>query len=46
MWFGWIGNLLNWQDLLILALFYAGVGTGITVGFHRLLTHGSFSATA
>ena len=42
MWFGWSGNLLNWQDLLILALFYAGVGTGITVGFHRLLTHGSF----
>jgi len=42
MWFGWIGNLLNWQDLLILALFYAGVGTGITVGFHRLLTHQSF----
>ena len=42
MWFGWIGNLLNWQDLVILALFYAGVGTGITVGFHRLLTHGSF----
>jgi len=42
MWFGWMGNLLNWQDLLILAIFYAGVGTGITVGFHRLLTHGSF----
>src|SRR6201993_3791433 len=42
MWFGWIGNLLNWQDILILALFYAGVGTGITVGFHRLLPHGSF----
>jgi len=42
MWFGWLGNLLNWQDLLILAVFYAGVGTGITVGFHRLLTHKSF----
>ena len=24
MWFGWTGNLLNWQDLLILALFYIG----------------------
>ena len=42
MWFGWVGNLLNWQDLLILAVFYMAVGTGITVGFHRLLTHGSF----
>src|ERR1700735_3716219 len=42
MWFGWTGNILNWQDLLILALFYVGVGTGVTVGFHRLLTHRSF----
>jgi stearoyl-CoA desaturase (Delta-9 desaturase) len=42
MWFGWIGNLLNWQDILILVLFYVAVGTGVTVGFHRLLTHRSF----
>jgi stearoyl-CoA desaturase (delta-9 desaturase) len=42
MWFGWTGNLLQWQDLLILALSYMIVGTGITVGFHRLLTHRSF----
>lgn len=42
MWFGWTGNLLNWQGILILALFYVGVGTGVTVGFHRLLTHRSF----
>ena len=42
MWFGWTGNLLQWQDLLILALSYVIVGTGITVGFHRLLTHRSF----
>jgi stearoyl-CoA desaturase (delta-9 desaturase) len=42
MWFGWMGRLLDWQDLLILAVFYAGVGSGITVGFHRLLTHRSF----
>jgi stearoyl-CoA desaturase (delta-9 desaturase) len=45
MWFGWTGNLLQWQDLLILALFYMGVGTGITVGFHRLLTHRSFKTS-
>jgi len=42
MWLGWMGNLLQWQDLLILALSYMVIGTGITVGFHRLLTHSSF----
>jgi stearoyl-CoA desaturase (Delta-9 desaturase) len=42
MYFGWIGSLLNWQDLLILGASYVVVGTGITVGFHRLLTHRSF----
>jgi stearoyl-CoA desaturase (delta-9 desaturase) len=40
--FGWLGDVLAWQDLLILALFYMVVGSGITVGFHRLLTHRSF----
>ncbi len=45
MWFGWVGNLLQWQDILILALFYMVVGTGITVGFHRLLTHRSFKCS-
>jgi stearoyl-CoA desaturase (delta-9 desaturase) len=42
MWLGWMGNLLQWQDLLILALSYMVIGSGITVGFHRLLTHRSF----
>jgi len=42
MYFGWAGSLLNWRDLLILAATYVAVGTGITVGFHRLLTHRSF----
>jgi len=42
MCFGWVGNLLNWQDVLILAATYIVVGAGITVGFHRLLTHRSF----
>ena len=42
MYFGWMGNLLDWQDLLILAAAYVVVGTGVTVGFHRLLTHRSF----
>jgi stearoyl-CoA desaturase (delta-9 desaturase) len=42
MYFGWTGNLLEWRDLLILALSYMIIGSGITVGFHRLLTHRSF----
>ena len=41
-WFGWTGNALHWQDVVILAVSYMGVGTGITVGYHRLLTHRSF----
>jgi stearoyl-CoA desaturase (Delta-9 desaturase) len=45
MWFGWTGNLLQWQDLLILAVSYVAVGTGVTVGFHRLLTHRSFKCS-
>jgi stearoyl-CoA desaturase (delta-9 desaturase) len=40
--FGWVGNVFDWQDILILALSYMVVGSGITVGFHRLLTHRSF----
>jgi stearoyl-CoA desaturase (Delta-9 desaturase) len=42
MWFGWMGSVLDWQDILILVVSYAVIGTGITVGFHRLLTHRSF----
>jgi stearoyl-CoA desaturase (Delta-9 desaturase) len=42
MWFGWGGKLLDWRDLLVLALCYVLIGTGVTVGFHRLLTHRSF----
>jgi stearoyl-CoA desaturase (delta-9 desaturase) len=42
MYFGWTGNVLDWHDLLILALSYMIIGSGITVGFHRLLTHRSF----
>jgi stearoyl-CoA desaturase (Delta-9 desaturase) len=46
MYFGWMGKLLDWRDLLILAVTYVGVGTGVTVGFHRLLTHRSFKTYA
>ena len=31
-------------DLLLAAGFYVVTGLGVTVGFHRLLTHGSFTA--
>lgn len=44
-WFGWMGNLLGWQDILILMLSYVVIGNGITVGFHRLLTHRSFKTS-
>ena len=45
MWFGWSGNLLVWQDLLVLVVSYVVIGTGVTVGFHRLLTHRSFKTS-
>ncbi|HWW67583.1 MAG TPA: fatty acid desaturase [Solirubrobacterales bacterium] len=39
--FGW-GSLLHWEDLVVFTVAYLLFGFGITVGFHRLLTHGSF----
>jgi stearoyl-CoA desaturase (delta-9 desaturase) len=44
IWFAW-GGLLHWQDLVVLAITYSLVGSGITVGYHRLLTHRSFHTT-
>ena len=38
-------NLVSWLDLAILAVTYTIGGLGITVGFHRLFTHGSFKTT-
>ena len=35
---------LGWHDIVIAAVFYAVSGHGITVGFHRYFTHGSFKA--
>lgn len=35
-------HLVSWLDLAILAVTYTIGGLGITVGFHRLFTHGSF----
>ena len=43
-WLAW-GGALNWHDLLVLAVTYMLTGLGVTVGFHRLLTHRSFKTT-
>jgi stearoyl-CoA desaturase (delta-9 desaturase) len=37
------GSWLGWNDVIVFALMYAATGLGVTVGFHRLLTHRSFS---
>jgi stearoyl-CoA desaturase (delta-9 desaturase) len=42
---GWGGTLVNWQDVVNLLVCYVVIGSGITVGFHRLLTHRSFKTT-
>jgi stearoyl-CoA desaturase (delta-9 desaturase) len=38
------GNGFALTDLLLAAFFYVVTGLGVTVGFHRLHTHGSFTA--
>jgi stearoyl-CoA desaturase (delta-9 desaturase) len=35
-------NALNWSDIIVFAIVYPICGLGITVGFHRLLTHRAF----
>ncbi|WP_067182861.1 acyl-CoA desaturase [Microtetraspora niveoalba] len=42
--FAW-GWGLGWSDVAIFAVFYVVSGLGVTVGFHRYFTHGSFKAT-
>ncbi|WP_181780116.1 acyl-CoA desaturase [Pseudonocardia pini] len=37
-------GFLGWSDVLIGAVFYVVSGLGITVGYHRYFTHGSFKA--
>ncbi|HLU33034.1 MAG TPA: acyl-CoA desaturase [Natronosporangium sp.] len=39
-WGGW----LSWTDVGLAVFFYVVSGLGITMGFHRYLTHGSFKA--
>ncbi|MFN2617688.1 MAG: acyl-CoA desaturase [Thermoleophilaceae bacterium] len=39
------GGLLHPSDLVVFALTYAAAGFGVTVGFHRHLTHRSFETS-
>jgi stearoyl-CoA desaturase (delta-9 desaturase) len=39
-WGGWLG----WSDVAIASVMYVVAGLGVTIGFHRYLTHGSFKA--
>lgn len=43
VWLAW-GRGLNLADVLMAVVFYVITGLGVTVGFHRLLTHRSFTA--
>lgn len=42
-WLGW-GQLVSLTDALIAAALYTVTALGVTVGFHRLFTHRSFTA--
>ena len=42
--FAW-GWGLTWRDLVIALVMYMLTGHGISIGFHRYFTHGSFKAT-
>jgi stearoyl-CoA desaturase (delta-9 desaturase) len=39
------GSALNWTDVFLFVVLYLLTGLGITVGFHRLLTHRSFKTS-
>jgi stearoyl-CoA desaturase (delta-9 desaturase) len=40
----WGAGLLGWSDVVIGAVMYTVACLGVTVGFHRFFTHGSFKA--
>jgi stearoyl-CoA desaturase (Delta-9 desaturase) len=43
-WQAW-NELLGWHDLLVFAATYVLTGLGVTIGFHRYLTHRSFETS-
>jgi len=38
-------RIVDWSDLAVLAIMYVLTGLGVTVGYHRLLTHRSFQTS-
>ena len=36
------GNLVGWSDIVVFLIMYTISGFGVTVGFHRMLTHRAF----
>jgi stearoyl-CoA desaturase (delta-9 desaturase) len=38
------GRWIHWRDVLLMVVLYAISGHGITIGFHRYLTHRAFKA--
>jgi stearoyl-CoA desaturase (Delta-9 desaturase) len=44
-WQSW-NHVLHWRDIAIFTIMYIPIGLGVTVGFHRLLTHRSFKTSA
>ncbi|WP_067827542.1 acyl-CoA desaturase [Actinomadura kijaniata] len=40
----WTSGWLGWSDVVLTAVFYFLSAGGITVGYHRYFTHGSFKA--
>jgi stearoyl-CoA desaturase (delta-9 desaturase) len=43
-WQAW-ADLLGWSDIAVFAILYVLTGLGITVGFHRHLTHRAFATS-
>ena len=42
----WGGDWLGWSDVAVFVLMYLVSGLGVTVGFHRMLTHRAFQTHA
>lgn len=42
MWFAWAYGWFDWTQFWILVIGYVLTGLGITIGYHRLLTHRAF----
>jgi stearoyl-CoA desaturase (delta-9 desaturase) len=43
VWQAW-GGWLHWSDVIVFLIMYVATGLGVTVGFHRMLTHRAFKA--